>query len=135
MERALLSILCYPPFSFFYTIPEPAQTRTRPMQVLALGLSRCGTESLKTALEELGYENVYHGYQLTGSQSVSWCKLWDRKLKADSIERTDFDQIIGNFEAVTDTPCWMFAEEMIRAYPEAKVEKQFCSSHLSSVVT
>lgn len=91
------------------------------MQVLALGLSRCGTESLKLALEELGYQGVYHGFELTGSHSVSWCKLLDRKFKGASITREDFDRVIGDFEAVTDVPCNMLADDMIAAYPDAKV--------------
>ena len=105
------------------------------MRVLALGLSRCGTESLKLALEELGYQGVYHGFETTGSHSVSWCKLFDRKFKEQGrVAREDFDRVIGDFEAVTDVPCNMLGEEMIAAYPDAKVETrhsyalQWCSA-------
>lgn len=93
------------------------------MQVLALGLSRCGTESLKFALEELGYKGVYHGFETTGSHSVSWCKLFDAKSggKGAKIMTEDFDRIIGDYEAVTDAPTCLLGAEIIRAYPEAKV--------------
>ena len=35
-------------------------TRTVPMRVLALGLGRTGTASLRIALRTLGYEDTYH---------------------------------------------------------------------------
>ncbi len=93
------------------------------MQVLALGLSRCGTESLKFALEDLGYKGVYHGFECTGEQSVVWTRLWDAKVagSGSKIGVEDFDRLIGNYEAVTDAVGCMFAKELIEAYPDAKV--------------
>lgn len=99
-------------------------TRDRPLQVLALGLSRCGTESLKFALEELGYNGVYHGYEITGQQCMEWTRLWDRKIARPGenvVGLEDFDRLIGNYEAVTDAPCNMFGVELIQTYPNAKV--------------
>jgi len=127
MDILLRKLLIQPPFSALYALPEPQLTRTRPMQVLALGLPRCGTESLKLALHELGYQNVYHGFEITGNQAMSWCKLFDAKFKGKGlgmeIVAEDFDRIIGDYEAVTDAPtCW-FGEELCKAYPDAKVGK------------
>ena len=141
MDTLLRHLLPYPPFSAFYALPEPQLPRTRPMKVLALGLSRCGTESLKCALEELGYKGVYHGFETTGSHSVSWCKMLDAKFSNKSLGREttteDFDRIIGNYEAVTDTPTCMLGEEIVRAYPDAKVcavlSKYFLIFHISCI--
>ncbi len=106
-----------------YRYDEPNIVRDRPMQVLALGLSRCGTESLKFALEDLGYKGVYHGFEVKGDQCMVWSRLWDAKTggsgRKPGVE--DFDRLIGNYEAVTDAPCNMFGKEMIEAYPDAKV--------------
>lgn len=33
----------------------------------------------------------------------------------------EFDKLLGHCQAVTDQPCCVFAEELIEAYPEAKV--------------
>ena len=94
------------------------------MQVLALGLSRCGTESLKFALEELGYKGVYHGYECTGNQAMVWTRLWDAKVGSGSkVVVEDFDRLIGNYGAVTDAVGCMFAEDLIDAYPHAKVSR------------
>lgn len=97
------------------------------MQVLALGLSRCGTESLKFALEDLGYKGVYHGFEVTGDQSMGWTRLWDAKAAGSGREVgvEDFDKLIGNYGAVTDAPCNMFGKELIKAYSNAKVGLPF----------
>ena len=108
---------------WLYRFDEPALVRDRPMQVLALGLSRCGTESLKFALEDLGYKGVYHGFEVKADQCMVWSRLWDAKAvgSGPAIGVEDFDKLIGSCEAVTDAPCNMFGKEMIEAYPEAKV--------------
>lgn len=97
------------------------------MQVLALGFSRCGTESLKFALEDLGYKSVYHGFEVKGDQSMVWTRLWDAK--ADDPGREvgveDFDKLAGNYGAVTDARCNMFGKELIKAHPNAKVGLPF----------
>lgn len=118
---------------WLYRFDEPTIVRDRPMQVLALGLSRCGTESLKFALEDLGYKGVYHGFEVKADQCMVWSRLWDAKAAGSGrvIGVEDFDQLIGNCEAVTDAPCNMFGKELTEAYPEAKVwltsELQHCS--------
>lgn len=64
----------------------PAQRkRTKPMQVLALGLPRVGTDSLSKALQELGYDHVYHGFNTLSDarDNVNWCDLMHRKLKGE----------------------------------------------------
>ncbi|KAL9611063.1 MAG: hypothetical protein Q9167_004275 [Letrouitia subvulpina] len=36
-------------------------------------------------------------------------------------EKKDWDQLLGHCMGVSDTPCYAFAEELISAYPDAKV--------------
>ena len=112
---------------WIYRLDEPNVVRDRPMKVLALGLSRCGTESLKFALEDLGYKGVYHGFEVKGDQSMVWTRLWDAKVArlGGEIDVDDFDRLIGNYEAVTDAPGNMFAKDLIKAYPDAKVRIVF----------
>lgn len=108
---------------WIYRLDEPNLIRDRPMKVLALGLSRCGTESLKLALEDLGYKGVLHGYDIKGDQAMVMTRLWEAKMTKSSktISAEDFDRFIGNYEAVTDAVGYMFAKELIEAYPNAKV--------------
>jgi hypothetical protein len=104
-----------------------AKQRTRPLQVLAVGLSRSGTDFLRDVLLKLGYEHTYHGFDATGSvhDLRSWSLLGRRKWNGKGGERElnakDFDTIIGECSAVTDMPTAAFTAEMITAYPDAKV--------------
>ena len=108
---------------WMYCLDELNLVRDRSMKVLALGLSRCGTESLKFALEELGYRGVYHGYEIEGNHAMVVAQLWDAKTAGlgNKISARDFDKFIGTYEAVTDGVGCMFAKELIKAYPNAKV--------------
>lgn len=105
--------------------------RTRPMQVLVLGASRTGTMSILTALEQLGY-NPYHMAKAMKAPKMNF-SLWLEALRAKfhpeqvtSAVKTpwgveEFDKVLGDFDGVEDVPGIAFAEELIAAYPEAKV--------------
>lgn len=59
-----------------YRVPEPPkQTRTKPMQILALGMSRSATESLSRALRRLGYDPVFHKFHMWQRTPMLW-KPW-----------------------------------------------------------
>lgn len=121
-------------WSALYPMEAPHRQRTyRKMQVLALGLSRSGTDSLRQALIMLGYHGVYHGFEITGGSredTVFWIPWLKRKLAnggSDSmtflpdLTADSFDTVLGDREAVTDTPANAFGEELMLAYPNAKI--------------
>lgn len=94
------------------------------MEVLALGISHSGTESVKRALELLGHGRVYHGFNLNKStDGWTWSTLTERRYGNASgpIGQDEFDRILGDCGAVTDFPCYAFWSELMDAYPEAKV--------------
>lgn len=111
--------------------PIPAKVREKPMKVLALGMGRSGTESLSKALAILGYYRVYHGFDMGNTKPPSWeawVKLARRKWGTQGIAGgdtgisvADLDAILGDCEAVTGSQTAMLAQEVIKAYPEAKV--------------
>ncbi|KAE9375003.1 hypothetical protein N431DRAFT_290354, partial [Stipitochalara longipes BDJ] len=95
-----------------------------PMEILALGVSRSGTDSLKRALEELGYNHTYHGWDSVEQpeQLVFWYQALNAKFRGGKkFTRDDWDRICGNCRAISDLPAITFAQELIEAYPEAKV--------------
>ncbi|KAH6672390.1 hypothetical protein B0J14DRAFT_701458 [Halenospora varia] len=101
------------------------KNRPKEMQVLCLGLSRTGTKSLWAALQQLGY-TPYHGYELFVNAKYRHHKCWYEGLATKfktgkTYGRVEFDKLLGNYDAVTDCPCANFAEELIAAYPNAKV--------------
>lgn len=107
------------------------------MEVLAVGLPRSATESLKEALLILGYKDCYHGYDLIfdGAYVPKWAQLvrqkhypttsrWSPYPQAREqalISAEEFDGVLGHCRAVTDSPASAFAYDLICAYPEAKV--------------
>ena len=80
---------------------------------------------MQVALETLGYKPTYHGY--TPLSHIDDCAKWIRAFEAKyhrrgpPFTRDDWDDLLGNYHAVTDAPAICFAEELIKAYPEAKV--------------
>lgn len=94
------------------------------MAVLCLGMPRRGTESIKAALEELGYA-TYHDFEPARNPGdcVVWCDLMERKDSRRDLPLTaeDFDGVLGHVQAVSDIPSICFADELIKAYPDAKI--------------
>ena len=131
MHPLLVSLL-----RLIYPLPETRLQRDRPLEVLALGLSRCGTESLRNALIDLGDNDVYHGFRfiLKGDETIPWLRLAHAQARAQSLSQEteqqvalpgltaqDFDTVIGDCSAVTDQPSCGFAHELLSAFPDAKV--------------
>ena len=106
-------------------IDRRGSRRAVPMEVLSLGLPRTGTLSMRQAYSILGYESPYHFASIV--QNCRDADMWNEALRAkfDGVGkpygRAEFDQLLGQSAAVTDTPCCLFWEELIGAYPEAKV--------------
>ncbi|RSL71472.1 hypothetical protein CEP54_001356 [Fusarium duplospermum] len=102
-------------------------TRTVPMEVLALGMSRTGTSSMQRALMILGYNEVYHGFAMFSNpcEVELWKEAFHRKYDLqpgqEPLSRKDFDQLLGHCGAICDYPANCFGPEMLEAYPESKV--------------
>ncbi|KAF3395378.1 hypothetical protein DPV78_009327 [Talaromyces pinophilus] len=113
-------------YQSLWPLERPSRTRPKekPMAVLCLGMPRTGTESIKAALEELGYA-TYHGFEPARNPGdcVVWCDLMERKKSGRDLPLTaeDFDRVLGHVQAVSDTPSICFADELIKAYPDAKI--------------
>ncbi|OJJ43595.1 hypothetical protein ASPZODRAFT_73923 [Penicilliopsis zonata CBS 506.65] len=107
------------------------RTRSRevPMKILALSMPRTGTMSMQTALETLGFGPTIHGFNQW--MHVQDTRMWQEGLEAKfflpsqakmkPFGRQEFDQLLGYYEIASDFPSIAFAEELIAAYPEAKV--------------
>lgn len=100
-------------------------TRTVPLQLLCLGMSRSGTLTMNKAASILGYPSPYHfSSQLS---NISDCDNWSTALEAKywgkgpPPDKKFFDGMLGHCGAVTDAPCILFARELVEMYPEAKV--------------
>ena len=99
--------------------------RTKPMRVLCLGQSRTGTMATITALTKLGY-SPFHMAVALGSPKTNlslWSEALNAKFKGQGKKwgREEFDKLLGPFDALADVPAICFVEELVEAYPEAKV--------------
>ena len=124
--------MLWPAFSlakFIYSLPPPPERRTRNLEVICLGLPRSATESLHNALRTLGYENVSHGmnwWSTYPERSVLYYELallrsQGRTPSPEVLRTKYFDRVLGDCDATTDIPPAWFAEELLAAYPDAKV--------------
>merc|ERR1712000_446764 len=99
--------------------------RIVPMRVLALGLGRTGTASLRSALKELGYTDTYHMMSASVENPpdcLCWMDAFAAKFEGKGkFGREEWDALFGHCQAVCDWPAVAFAKELIEAYPEAKV--------------
>lgn len=81
---------------------------------------------MRAAMQQLGYVDTYHMMSCS-IENPPDALLWMDALRAkyDGVgkpfTREDWDQLLGNCQAVCDWPAIAFAKELIEAYPEAKV--------------
>ena len=86
------------------------------LKVIGAGWGRTGTESLKKALEMLGYGKCYHMFELIkdGKRIVYWEDLFSGKT-------TDFDKLFEGYQSAVDFPAAAYYKELMAYYPDAKV--------------
>jgi hypothetical protein len=92
-------------------------TNTGTLKVFCIGLSRCGTFSLKTALESLGFSKCYHAKELFENYQ-KYDPLW---IKAFNGEQVDYDELFEGFQSCADFPACYFYEEIANFFPNAKL--------------
>jgi Sulfotransferase domain len=85
------------------------------MKVIGAGLPRTGTLTQKIALEMLGLGPCYHMVNVLAD--LDQVPLWRGALEG----RHDWDQILSGFQSCVDWPTSFYYQELLEAYPEAKV--------------
>jgi hypothetical protein len=96
---------------------EPAsKVQGQGLKVIGAGFGRTGTLSLKAALEDLGFGPCYHMVEVF--QHPEHVDLWETATQHKPI---DWDQLFANYQATVDWPSYVFYEELMVRYPDAKV--------------
>ena len=105
------------------------------LDVIAIGLGRTGTTSLKLALEELGFGPCFHMMELMRNPA-SW-PLWQRACRGEDI---DWDVAFRGYRSSTDDPGTLVWRKLVKAYPKAKIilttrdpDKWFASGQSSAL--
>jgi len=87
------------------------------MKVIVAGLNKTGTTTMAVALKQLpGYDVIYHYMQHYGENGSEWKKVCEAGGRKEIFQR-----MYENVDAVTDIPAAYFWEELLEAFPEAKV--------------
>ena len=86
------------------------------LEVFGMGFGRTGTESLKKALEILGFGPCYHMFEVLPDQErvEQWISLVQG-------ETPDWDEVFSGYRASADWPGAYFWREIAEYYPNAKL--------------
>ena len=85
-----------------------------PLSIIGAGLGRTGTLSLKSALEQIGFEPCFHG--LDGSRQVL-----EQVMGAVNRAAPDWDGVFEGYRAAVDVPTYWIYRQLADRYPAAKV--------------
>lgn len=87
-----------------------------PLKVIGAGWGRTGTESLKKALEMLGYDKCFHMFELIkDGKRVEYFEQLERG------EKPDYEKLFEGYQAAVDFPAAKYYREFMQQYPDAKV--------------
>ena len=86
------------------------------LKVIGAGWGRTGTESLKLALEQLGFDKCYHMFELIKDQSRFPC--W---LQLEQGQVPDYDALFKGYQSAVDFPAALYYRELMAQFPDAKV--------------
>eukprot|EP00659_Diplonema_papillatum_P015014 gene15014-22918_t len=89
------------------------------IEVIGAGLCRTGTNSLREALNELGY-TTYHMYEnLKNNHTIRWIDAYKKREAGEKLTMADFP--LEDFTAGVDHPFCDFYVELMALNPDAKV--------------
>lgn len=114
-------------------IDRDERTRKKPMRILVLGMCRTGTTTIAVALRKLGYTSHQMRDVLAKPSELA---LWEEAVnvtllppqerpsnqqKMEPYGKEEFDKLLADYDVAMDLPSCVFASELVKAYPEAKV--------------
>ncbi len=86
------------------------------LEVIGPGFGRTGTNSLRRALEHLGFGPCHHMYEL--GDHPEQLPNWEALARGDAV---DWDDVFAGYRAQVDWPGARFWRELCAYYPDAKV--------------
>lgn len=86
------------------------------LKVIGAGWGRTGTESLKKALEILGFGKCYHMFELI--RNGDDVAFWEQLSKGKS---PDYQKLFDGYQSAVDFPACLYYREFMIQYPDAKV--------------
>jgi len=91
------------------------------LKLIGAGYGRTGTASTCAALNQLGFP-CYHMHEVINNKAnKSHLDFWLDVSKGQSGQQFDWEQVFANYTATVDNPGCCVWEELLAAYPDAKV--------------
>lgn len=86
------------------------------LEIIGAGFGRTGTNSLKVALEILGYQPCYHMFEV--KENPEHVEFWNMAYKSNN---ADWRSFFRNYIAAVDWPAAAFVTEISSIYKQAKI--------------
>ena len=91
------------------------------LQIIGVGFGRTGTESLYTALNQLGFP-CYHMYEVVRNKANKrHLDFWLKVANDAPGKQHDWEQVFSRYTAAVDNPACVVWRELLAAYPAAKL--------------
>ena len=87
-----------------------------PLEVIGPGFGRTGTNSLKIALERLGFGPCHHMFEVRDNPDL--IKDWEALARGESV---DWDNVFAGYRSQVDWPGAKYWRELVAHFPKAKV--------------
>lgn len=86
------------------------------LEVIGPGFGRTGTNSLKLALEHLGFGPCHHMFEVRDNPEQ--LPYWEAAARG---KKVDWDEVFSGYRSQVDWPGARYWRELAKQYPEAKV--------------
>jgi hypothetical protein len=86
------------------------------LEIIGPGFGRTGTNSLKIALEQLGFGPCHHMFEVRDNPGL--LGDWEAAARGEAV---DWSRVFRGYRAQTDWPGARYWRELARHFPEAKV--------------
>ncbi|MEK0084657.1 sulfotransferase family protein [Benzoatithermus flavus] len=87
-----------------------------PLEIIGPGFGRTGTNSLKIALEHLGFGPCHHMFEIRDHPEL--LPAWEAAARGGPV---DWDEVFRDYRSQVDWPGARYWRELVRCFPEAKV--------------
>ncbi|HXJ23474.1 MAG TPA: sulfotransferase [Polyangia bacterium] len=87
-----------------------------PLKVIGTGFGRTGTDSMREALNVLGFGPCHHMLEVNASDEQK--RLWRALVQG---ENAGWEALFGGYQSCVDWPSAHYWPQLIQAYPDAKV--------------
>lgn len=92
-----------------------------PLDVIGAGFGRTGTLSTQAALIELGFPCYHMKTVMEGGPGGKGLRFWEQVAESPPGQQQDWETVFADYRAAVDFPASCVWQELMVAYPKAKV--------------